>query len=71
MNKHIRTLVALLLALVMVVPTMALAEGNPNADREKVDIRFAQFGNSLDDVDGFDNDPIRKAIEEKVNINLS
>lgn len=41
-----------------------------NADREKVNIRFAQFGNSTDDVEGMKNDPIKKAIEEKVNITL-
>lgn len=41
-----------------------------NAEREKVNIRFAQFGNNKDDVEGMENDPIKKAIEEKVNITL-
>ncbi|HIU94988.1 MAG TPA: extracellular solute-binding protein [Candidatus Aphodomorpha intestinavium] len=41
-----------------------------NADREKVTIRFTQFGNNLDDQEGFENDPIRQAIEEAVNIEL-
>ena len=41
-----------------------------NADRENVAIRFAQFGNSVDDVEGLENDPIKKAIEEAVNVTL-
>lgn len=41
-----------------------------NADREKVNVRFAQFGNSVDDVDGMANDPIKKAIEDNVNVTL-
>ncbi len=46
------------------------ADANPNAGRETVNIRFAQFGNSVDDVDGMENDPIKKAIEEAVNVTL-
>lgn len=41
-----------------------------NADRKNVNIRFAQFGNSVDDVDGMANDPIKKAIEGAVNVTL-
>ena len=41
-----------------------------NADRETVNIRFAQYGNSVDDVAGMENDPVKKAIEEAVNITL-
>jgi maltose-binding protein MalE len=41
-----------------------------NADRENVNIRFAQFGNSVDDVDGMENDPIKKAIEDAVNVTV-
>ena len=41
-----------------------------NADRENVHIRFAQFGNNTDDVTGMENDPIKKAIEEAVNVTL-
>ncbi len=41
-----------------------------NADRKKVNIRFAQFGNSVDDVDGMENDPIKKALEDAVNVSL-
>ena len=41
-----------------------------NADRETVNIRFAQFGNSVDDVSGMKNDPVKQAIEEAVNITL-
>ena len=41
-----------------------------NADRENVTIRFAQFGNSVDDVDGMANDPIKQAIEAAVNVTL-
>ena len=33
-----------------------------NADRETVNIRFAQYGNSVDDVAGMENDPVKKAI---------
>lgn len=41
-----------------------------NADRQTVNIRFSQFANSTDDPEGMANDPIKKAIEEKVNITL-
>lgn len=41
-----------------------------NADRENVSIRFAQFGNSIDDVDGMANDPVKAAIESAVNVTL-
>ena len=41
-----------------------------NADRENVSIRFAQFGNSVDDVKGMESDPIKKAIEAAVNVTL-
>lgn len=41
-----------------------------NAARERVTVRFAQFGNNLDDADGYANDPIRAAIQEAVNIDL-
>ena len=40
------------------------------AEREHVTIRFAQFGNNLDDEEGYENDPIRQAIEDAVNITL-
>lgn len=39
-------------------------------ERETVNIRFAQFGNNLDDVDGYANDPIKAAIEQAVNVTL-
>lgn len=41
-----------------------------NTARETVNIRFAQFGNSVDDIDGMKNDPIKKEIESAVNITL-
>ena len=41
-----------------------------NADRETVNVRFAQFGNSIDDVDGMSADPIKKSIESAVNVTL-
>ena len=41
-----------------------------NADRKTVTIRFAQFGNSVDDIDGMKNDPIKAAIEAAVNVTL-
>ncbi|MDE7219598.1 MAG: hypothetical protein K2O45_08270 [Oscillospiraceae bacterium] len=48
------------------------ADGGQDAapQREHVTVRFAQFGNNLDDADGYANDPIRKAIEEAVGITL-
>lgn len=48
------------------------ADGEQDAapQREHVTVRFAQFGNNLDDADGYANDPIRKAIEEAVGITL-
>ena len=46
------------------------ASAQTNADRETVNIRFSQFANSTDDPEGMANDPIKKAIEEKVNITL-
>ena len=79
-----KKLISLLLALTMVFAlaacgtttpeTTAPAETTPaeitNADRENVTIRFAQFGNSVDDVDGMANDPIKQAIEAAVNVTL-
>ena len=38
----------------------------PADTRETVNIRFAQFGNNLDDLDGYANDPIKAAIEQAV-----
>lgn len=46
------------------------AEAAPADERENVNIRFAQFGNNLDDVDGYANDPIKAAIEQAVNVTL-
>lgn len=41
-----------------------------NADREKINIRFAQFGNSVDDATAMANDPIKQQIESDVNVTL-
>lgn len=41
-----------------------------SAEREKVNIRFSQFANSTDDLEGMKNDPIKKKIEETLNITL-
>jgi hypothetical protein len=41
-----------------------------NADRKKINIRFAQFGNSVDDVGGMAKDPVKKAIEAAVNVTV-
>lgn len=38
--------------------------------REMVNIRFSQYANSVDDQEGMANDPIKKAIEQAVNITL-
>lgn len=66
MKKTLLVLLALMLALSMALP--AMAEGN--AARERVSIRYAQFGNSTDDVEGMEKDPIKKAIEDAVNVDL-
>ncbi len=42
----------------------------PADTRETVNIRFAQFGNNLDDLDGYANDPIKAAIEQAVGVTL-
>lgn len=66
-------MLALLLAATLLTPAMALGSGEAateNAGREKINIRFAQFGNSVDDVTGMDNDPIKQAIESAVNVTL-
>lgn len=42
-----------------------------NADRENISIRFSQFGNSVDDAAGMQNDPVKKAIESAVNVKLT
>jgi len=41
-----------------------------NAGRDKVNIRFSQYANSTDDPEGMANDPIKKAIEDTVNVTL-
>lgn len=38
--------------------------------QETVNVRFSQFGNNLDDLDGYENDPIRRTIEEACNVTL-
>ena len=48
----------------------AQAEPTTNAERETVNIRFSQYANSTDDPEGMANDPIKKAIEEAVNVTL-
>lgn len=62
----------ILLVLTMVAGMIAApqAQAETNADRPNVNIRFAQFGNSTDDPDGMSADPIKKAIEEAVNVTL-
>ena len=42
------------------------APAEPADTRETVNIRFAQFGNNLDDLDGYANDPIKAAIAQAV-----
>ena len=51
-------------------PAAPAAQDGGNAGREHVTVRFAQFGNNLDDAAGYANDPIRAAIAEAVNIDL-
>lgn len=42
----------------------------PNAGRENVTIRFSQYANNTDDQEYMANDPIKKAIEEAVNVTI-
>lgn len=46
------------------------APADSSTEQANVNIRFAQFGNSVDDVDGMENDPIKQAIEAAVNVTL-
>lgn len=43
---------------------------NPNVGRENVTIRFSQYANNTDDQEYMANDPIKKAIEEAVNVTI-
>ena len=43
---------------------------NPNAGRENVTIHFSQYANNTDDQEYMANDPIKKAIEEAVNVTI-
>ncbi len=45
--------------------------GGSNADREKVNITFSQPSTGIDNPDRWGDDPIKKAIEEAVNIELT
>lgn len=60
-----KKLVSLLLTLTLLLGMAAFAVAE-----ETVNIRYVQFGNSLDDMEGMANDRIKKAIEEKLNITL-
>ena len=51
----------------MIVP---LGQRKVAVAMDNVNIRFAQFGNSLDDADGYANDPIRAQIEKDLNITV-
>lgn len=53
----------------LAVSLAACSNGGTDED-EDVTIRFAQYGNSIDDPDGMANDPIKKAIEEAVGVTL-
>lgn len=76
MTTTLRKALALVLSLTMLVlavPGLASAAATgpeANAARETVNIRFSQYANSVDDQEGMANDPIKKAIEEAVNITL-
>lgn len=51
-------------------PGQTVPEITGKSEREHITVRFAQFSNSLDDVEGYANDPIKKEIEEAVGITL-
>ena len=76
MTTTLRKALALVLSLTMLVlavPGLASAATTgpeANAARETVNIRFSQYANSVDDQEGMANDPIKKAIEQAVNITL-
>ena len=57
MKKTLTILIALVMTLSLALP--AFAEGN--AARQKVTIRFAQYGNSTDDVEGMEK-PCDRAV---------
>ena|GEM_PF-252799 len=50
--------------------TSSAANAQDYASMDNVNVRFAQFGNSLDDADGYANDPIRAQIEKDLNITV-
>lgn len=54
----------------LLAATLGACTSGGNTEGEDVTIRFAQFGNSLDDPTGMANDPIKKAIEDAVGITL-
>lgn len=71
--KKALALAMCLTMLVLAVPGFASGEATgpeANAAREMVNIRFSQYANSVDDQEGMANDPIKKAIEQAVNITL-
>ena len=83
MNKRLQRLLALAMGLALLVsalagcggsgssdPAVSNSEATTNAERQTVNIRFSQYANSTDDAEGMANDPIKKAIEEAVNITL-
>ncbi|MFD5224264.1 hypothetical protein ACFWHT_01445 [Microbacterium sp. NPDC058342] len=65
-----RRVVAVGATAIAVVSLSACTAGSSDDPNETVKIRFAQFGNSTDDAAGMKSDPIKKAIEEKLNIEL-
>ena len=71
--KKALALAMCLTMLVLAVPRFASGAATgpeANAAREMVNIRFSQYANSVDDQEGMANDPIKKAIEQAVNITL-
>ena len=69
--RIVSVLMVLCLLAAALVPFAGAEEAaNPNAQREKVNIRFSQYANNTDDPEGMANDPIKKAIKEAVNITL-
>lgn len=76
MSKNLKKVLALIMCLTMLsaaLPAFAAdtaTAAEANAARANVNIRFSQFGNSVDDQEGMAKDPIKKAIEQAVNITL-
>lgn len=76
MSRNLKKVLAIVMCMAMLCAALpvfasdATTGAEANATRETVNVRFSQFANSVDDQEGMANDPIKKAIEQAVNITL-